>query len=238
MNKKTDYYLTQFVIDVMIKLAGVLVTSVATWNVAHEAFNYLSEPWLSVVSVGALILVEGAFIASWLAIDTQRNAPISLKVAWAATLITIYVALLVLSMANGEGTTGWAFRFVLAVMIGRSIYEAGVHEVVRSQRRDDRNIRNSYVVRRIERRYARENAIKSLHETSDETNYVRELQDVVERARLEAEHEAAMMDARLYRELLLERVYAKDNLARGQILASIAREKEQAATRELEAENA
>lgn len=226
MKRKFEFHLTQLVIDVMMKVAGVLVTSVATWRVAQHAFDYLEEPWLTVVSIGALLLVEGAFLAAWLAIDTQKQAPPSLKVAWSVTLITIYAALLVLALAHGEGSAGWAFRFVLAVMIGRSIYEAGVYELIKTHRATERNVKKAYVVRRLERKHARANAIKAMYASSEESSYVRELQDVVERARLEAEHEVAMMDTKLYRDLLLERVYAKDTLSRGQILAKLAKSRE------------
>ena len=224
MQRKFDLFLTQKIIDILMKLAGVIVTSVATWSVAQNAFSYLSDPWLSLVCTGALMLVEGAFIASWMAIDTQHHAPPSLKMAWAATLVIVYVALLIVALAHGEGSAGWAFRFVLAVMIGRSIYEAGVYELVKRNRQEDRNIRSSYAIRRIERRNARQNAIFALQSTSDESNYVRELQNVVERARMEAEHEVAIQDIQVYREMLLERVHAKNSLARGQMLAAEARE--------------
>ena len=222
MNRRFDLYLTQQAIDLLMKLAGVAVTSVATVSVARSAFSYLSEPWLSFVTFGALILIEGAFIASWLAIDTQRNAPMALKVAWSVTLITVYVALLIVALAHGEGSAGWAFRFVMAVMIGRSIYEAGVYEVLKSNHRADHDIRNAYVIRRLKRRHARDSAIKTLHVNSDESNYSRELKNVVERARIDAEHEAAMVDTQLYRALLIERIHAKDRLARGQLQARLA----------------
>ena len=90
MKKKFDFFWTQRVIDILMKLAGVVVTSAATLEVAQKAFGDTQEPWLTIIKVGALILVEGAFIASWLAIDTQHSAPMPMKVAWAITLLVIY----------------------------------------------------------------------------------------------------------------------------------------------------
>ncbi len=211
-----------------MKLAGVVVTSAATLEVAHAAFGDIGEPWLTVVKVGALILIEGAFIASWLAIDTQHSAPMPMKIAWAITLIVIYAALLIIALNHGEGAAGWAFRAVLLVMILRSIYEAGVYEVLKNQRKEERNIRSSFKVRRIGRQLAKTDAIKALNMESAQANYARELGSEVARAKIEAEHEAALIDVKLMRERLLASVHAKDNLARKKFQAQMALESKQA----------
>lgn len=222
MKKSDDFYFTQQVIDLLIKVAGVLLTSVATYQVAKNTFIHLPDPWHEIVALGALILVEGAFVATWFAIDTQKSAPMAMKISWAVTLVTIYGALLVIALVNGEGSAGWAFRLVLAIMIGKSIYAAGVHEVLKNNRKSEQNVTHAYSVRRLKRKIERQKAIDSLIDTNKEQEYRRDLENQVEKARLDAEHEAAMIDVHLHRELLLERVYAKDNLARGQFLAKIA----------------
>ena len=228
MKKKFDFYWTQRIIDLLMKLAGVVVTSAATLEVAHTAFGNIEEPWLTVIKVGALILIEGAFIASWLAIDTQHSAPMPMKVAWAITLIVIYFALLIIALNHGEGAAGWAFRAVLLVMILRSIYEAGVYEVLKNQRKEERNIRSSFKVRRVGRQLAKTDAIKALNMESAQANYARELGSEVARAKIEAEHEAALIDVKLMRERLMASVHAKDNLARKKFQAQIALESKQA----------
>lgn len=228
MKKKFDFYWTQRIIDLLMKLAGVVVTSAATIEVAHEAFGDIQEPWLTVIKVGALILIEGAFIASWLAIDTQHSAPMPMKVAWAITLVVIYLALLIIALNHGEGAAGWAFRAVLLVMILRSIYEAGVYEVLKNQRKEERNIRSSFKVRRVGRQLAKTDAIKALNMESAQANYARELGSEVARAKIEAEHEAALIDVKLMRERLMASVHAKDNLARKKFQAQIALESKQA----------
>ena len=228
MKKKFDFYWTQRIIDLLMKLAGVVVTSAATLEVAHTAFGNIEEPWLTVIKVGALILIEGAFIASWLAIDTQHSAPMPMKVAWAITLIVIYFALLIIALNHGEGAAGWAFRAVLLVMILRSIYEAGVYEVLKNQREEERNIRSSFKVRRVGRQLAKTDAIKALNMESAQANYARELGSEVARAKIEAEHEAALIDVKLMRERLMASVHAKDNLARKKFQAQIALESKQA----------
>lgn len=228
MKKKFDFYWTQRIIDLLMKIAGVVVTSAATIEVAHNAFSDINEPWLTVIKVGALILIEGAFIASWLAIDTQHNAPMPMKIAWAITLIVIYMALLIIALNHGEGAAGWAFRAVLLVMILRSIYEAGVYEVLKNQRKEERNIRSSFKVRRVGRQLAKTDAIKALNMESAQANYARELGSEVARAKIEAEHEAALIDVKLMRERLLATVHAKDNLARKKFQAQIALESKQA----------
>ena len=210
-----------------MKLAGVVVTSAATIEVADEAFSNIEQPWLTVIKVGALILVEGAFIASWLAIDTQHSAPMQMKVAWAITLLVIYFALLVLALNHGEGAAGWAFRAVLFVMICRSIYEAGVYEVLKNQRKAERDIRSSFAVRRVGRQLAKKDAIKALNMESAQANYARELGTEVARAKIEAEHEAALIEVKLMRERLLASVHAKDNLARKKFQAQMALESKQ-----------
>ena len=227
MKKKFDFYWTQRVIDLLMKLAGVVVTSAATIEVADEAFSNIEQPWLTVIKVGALILVEGAFIASWLAIDTQHSAPMQMKIAWAITLLVIYFALLVLALNHGEGAAGWAFRAVLFVMICRSIYEAGVYEVLKNQRKAERDVRSSFAVRRVGRLLAKKDAIKALNMESSQANYARELGSEVARAKIEAEHEAALIEVKLMRERLLQSVHAKDTLARKKFQAQIALESKQ-----------
>ncbi len=224
MKKNPDFYMTQRLIDLMIKVAGVALTSVATYQVASNTFSHLAMPWQEVVTLGALFLVEGAFVATWFALDTQRTAPMAMKVSWAVTLVTIYGALLIIGLVNGEGSAGWAFRFILAIMIGKSIYEAGVYEFLKRSKKADRDITSSYSVRKLSRKVARQKAIHALIDANKEQDYKRELTSEIEKARLEAEHEAAMIDVQLHRELLLERVHAKDSLARGQFLASLAQE--------------
>lgn len=228
MKKKFDFFWTQRVIDILMKLAGVVVTSAATLEVAQKAFGDTQEPWLTIIKVGALILVEGAFIASWLAIDTQHSAPMPMKVAWAITLLVIYAALLIIAMNHGEGAAGWAFRAVLFVMILRSIYEAGVYEVLKNQRKEERDIRSSFAVRRMGRQLAKKDAVKALNMESAQANYARELGSEVARAKIEAEHEAALIDVKLMRERLLASVHAKDNLARKKFQAQMALESKHA----------
>ena len=224
MKKNFDFYWTQRIIDLLMKVAGVVVTSAATWQVASEAFDDIQEPWLTFVRVGALLLVEGAFIISWMAIDTQHSAPMAMKVAWSITLIVIYAALLVIAFEHGEGAAGWAFRFVLLVMILRSIYEAGVYETLRSQKKAERDIRSSFAVRRVARQLAKKDAIRALNMESNQSNYARELGTEVSRAKIEAEHEAALIDVKLMRERLLSNVHARDNLARKKFQAQLAYE--------------
>ena len=211
MKRKADLYLTQRVIDLMIKGAGVLITSVATYQVARDTFGHLASPFDTIVSMGALLLVEGAFVATWFAIDTQHHAPMATKISWALTLVTLYIALLVIGVVNGEGSAGWAFRFVLAIMIGKSIYEAGVYEVLRNTRKADRDITRSYAVRTLKLKIDRENEIHKIVDSNRERAYRRELADRVTRARLEIEHEAAMMDVEQHRSTLMERIHAKDS---------------------------
>ncbi|MEZ4701731.1 MAG: hypothetical protein R2834_15440 [Rhodothermales bacterium] len=219
-----DFYWTQRVVDILIKVAGVMVTSFATLSVARQAFIHIDPPWLYVIMGAALVLVEGAFINSWLAIDSQKHAPMPMKIAWALTLVVIYVALLILAIANGEGAAGWAFRFVLAVMIGRSIYEAGIYELLRRNRQEERDITTSYTVRRVARQLAKESAIAELYTEKNDEAYARDLHFEVERARIESEHETAMVEVKMFRERLLAGVHAKDTLSRKRLQAQIHRE--------------
>ncbi|MEM8484046.1 MAG: hypothetical protein AAF564_00795 [Bacteroidota bacterium] len=226
MNRTVDFYFTQRLIDLMIKVAGVVLTSVATYQVANSTFAHIEGPWQVAVTLGALLLVEGAFVLTWFALDTQRNAPMAMKVSWSITLVTIYVALLVIGIINGEGSAGWAFRLVLGIMIGKSVYEAGVYEVLKNSRKSDKDIMNAYSVRKLKLKVERQKAIHAMIDANTEAAYRRELNDQVDRARLEAEHEAALLNVEIHRTNLLQRIRAKDSLARGQLLASLARNEE------------
>jgi hypothetical protein len=110
-------------------------------------------------------------------------------------------------------------------MIGRSIFESGVYESLRGAHRADRDIRSLRSVRRIQRRLAKQNAIRSMTMESTESNYARELDDVVSRARIEAEHEAAILDVNKMRGRLLDQVKAKDSVARRKLLATYGEER-------------
>ncbi len=234
MRKKEDLYLTQRVIDLLIKAAGVILTSVATYQVANDTFGHLAAPFDKIVAIGALLLVEGAFVATWFAIDTQRLAPMAMKISWASTLVILYIALLIIGIVNGEGSAGWAFRLILAIMIGKSIYEAGVYEVLRNARKADQDITSSYAVRRLKLKFEREKEINNMVDQTSERAYRRDLAAEISRAQLEAEHEAAMIDVGLHKEQLMQRVHAKDSLARGQFLASMAQQEMELDQLELE----
>ncbi len=214
MTKTHDFYLTQRIIDFLMKAAAVVLTSTATLSVADATFSELDGPWRWAIKIGALILVEGAFIASWLAIDTQRDAPMATKIAWSITLVVIYTALLLLAIEHGEGLAGWAFRFVLAVMIGRSIYEAGVYEVLKNNRRAERDVSSTFTIRRLRRLHQLEEAIRNLNMESRHTNYARQMGAEIDRAKIEAEHEAAMIDVGLMRRRLLDEAQQKDTMQR------------------------
>jgi len=80
------------IITVIVKIAGLVITAPVIWGVAGRVFADVEPESLRLlVQVSALSVVGGVFLASWLALDGERNAPDAVKCAmesqqWQCTL--------------------------------------------------------------------------------------------------------------------------------------------------------
>ena len=157
----------------VIKAAGLIVTVPATWAVASSTFAGIAAPYVHLIQIAALVLVEGVFLAGWVALETGTKAPLAIRAAYGTITLTMYAVLLAVGAAHGEGLQGALFRTALGLAVGLSIYRAGVLEVLRKERRESRGVTHSRAFKRYKRKL--------------------ELEQEMERLRLETAWQAALM---------------------------------------------
>lgn len=221
MKRRRHHNVLQQLISLLIKIVAVMLTSGAVFHAARSAFDTFTFPAQTIVATSCLILIEGFFLALWLAIDTDHEAPLVLKVTRALLLVGTCVMLIQLPALSSDGQTSSIVQIFLGASIASSIGDMFWHHwrVFSASSYD-------YRIRRIRRRHARDKAIKQLVSTYTQAQQRLETRYRLERAHLEANHKIALQEVARYKNLLLEKAYAKDNLARGQMLASMARQEQ------------
>jgi len=150
----------------LIKLAAVAITSPATVSVAGSL--YPTDPILRVVvSIAALILVEGCLLLGWEMLDQQgKNATATQRWLYAALAWVAYFSLFVIALNHNEGTAGLTFRLTLGVMLVYASVEAGLLAGVKREGQTDRDIFADWQVKRYARKLARKSAMADLDSTS------------------------------------------------------------------------
>jgi hypothetical protein len=101
----------------LIKVAAVALTSPATISVAGSL--YPADPILRpVVSVAALILVEGCLLLGWEMLDQQgKNATMIQRWLYAGLAWVAYFSLFVIALNHNEGMAGLTFRLTFGMML-------------------------------------------------------------------------------------------------------------------------
>lgn len=142
----------------IIKGASVVITAPATVIVAGGLFAEVPGGLRWLVQAAAVLLVEGVFLYSWIMLEHDRQAETAYKVRHALTAIGLYFGLWALAWVHGEGLAGIVFRLALGAALLGTVYDAGVYDMLRANRKADRNIRNTWNVKRLERRLERDTA--------------------------------------------------------------------------------
>lgn len=138
-----------------IKLAAVIFTAPATFEVAGGLYSGWAWYTRLPIQLAGLVLIEGALLMGWQQLDhNDRAAPAE---RWLYTAITglAYMALLYIAVIH-EGWQGWIFRLTLAAVIGYSVLESGILAGLADQRRADRSADGARRVKREKRRLERE----------------------------------------------------------------------------------
>jgi hypothetical protein len=150
----------------LIKLAAVALTSPATVSVASSL--YPADPILRVVvSVAALILVEGCLLLGWEMLDQQgKNSTTGQRWLYAGLAWVAYFSLFVIALNHSEGTAGLTFRLTLGVMLVYASVEAGLLASLKREGNADRDIFTDWQVRQYARKLARKSAMADLDSTS------------------------------------------------------------------------
>ena len=146
----------------LIKLAAVALTSPATVGVASNL--YPDDPILRiVVSVAALILVEGCLLLGWEMLDQQgKNATTTQRWLYAGLAWVAYFSLFVIALNHNEGAAGLTFRLTLGVMLIYASAEAGLTANIKHEGQADRDIFMDWQVKRYARKLARKVAMSEL----------------------------------------------------------------------------
>jgi predicted transcriptional regulator len=155
----------------LIKLSAVALTSPATVAVASSL--YPDNPIVrGVVSVSALILIEGCLLLGWEMLDQQgKSATMAQRWLYAGLAWVAYFSLFVIALNHNEGIAGLTFRLTLGVMLIYASVEAGLLAGVRREGQADRDILTDWQVKR----YARKLAVKSAMADLDLTFAMRKL---------------------------------------------------------------
>jgi len=150
----------------LIKLAAVALTSPATVGVASSL--YPADPILRiVVSVAALILVEGCLLLGWEMLDQQgKNATTTQRWLYAGLAWVAYFSLFVIALNHHEGAAGLTFRLTLGVMLVYASAEAGLMAGIKREGQADRDIFTDWQVKQYARKLARKSAMAELDSTA------------------------------------------------------------------------
>lgn len=207
--------------SLMIKIVAVVLTSEAVFKTANASFSEPNALAQTLWAVSCLMLIEGFFLLLWFAIDTDHKAPFALKAGRMVLLAASSLLLVTLSAGVYTGLPLLAVQLFFGMSISRSmLLMIRMHQQVKPAPQPDDKMR------RICRRHARNKALRQIISAYNQANHRLESRYHAERTLLEANHKRAIQEVASYKKLLLEKAYAKDNLARGQMLAHSARQEQ------------
>jgi hypothetical protein len=149
----------------LIKLAAVALTSPATVSIASNL--YPAMPVLrAVVSVAALILVEGCVLLGWEMLDKQgKQATFTQRLLYAGLMWVAYLSLFGIAVYHNEGLAGLMFRITLGVMLVYTSAEAGLLASLKTGDQADRDIFKAWHVKHHARKLARQ-SVRNLRSNS------------------------------------------------------------------------
>ena len=172
------------VIKWAIKIAAVIFTAPASWEVAGGLYPDWQPMFRWPLQAAGVALVEGAMLVGWYQLDSNDRAEPEQRWLYAGMAVLGYVALLVIALQH-EGLRGLVFRLTLLALLAYSVVESGILSGIRQRRTADRNIERDRKVARTRREQERLTATLRYELTGER-----------ERALLAAEHKA-LLDAGL-----------------------------------------
>lgn len=146
----------------LIKFAAVTLTSPATVAVAGSL--YPDNPITRfMVSMAALVLVEGCLLLGWEMLDNQgKNATMAQRWLYAGLAWVAYFSLFGVAIYHNEGVAGLVFRLTLGVMLVYASAEAGLLASVKTQKQAEKDIYKDWRVKRYSRKLSRLSAMADL----------------------------------------------------------------------------
>jgi hypothetical protein len=133
----------------VLKVASVLLTSPATLEVAGGLYP---DQWAYriIVSVAALLLVEGALLLGWYMLDNNKKATNAQRWLYAALAGVAYVGLWIVAVSHGEGAAGIVFRSTIGVLLGYSVFESGILADVKLRQAVEKDINKHRRIRKAQ----------------------------------------------------------------------------------------
>jgi hypothetical protein len=124
----------------LIKFSAAAITSPATVAVASSL--YPNNPITRViVSIAALILIEGCLLLGWEMLDQQgKNGTVIQRWLYAGLTWVSYFSLFGIAVYHHEGIAGFAFRLTLGVMLIYDSVEAGLLASIKREDQADKDI--------------------------------------------------------------------------------------------------
>jgi hypothetical protein len=118
----------------------VALTSPSTVAVAGSL--YPTNPITRViVSIAALILIEGCLLLGWEMLDHQgKNATVTQRWLYAALAWVAYFSLFGIALYHNDGLAGLAFRLTPGVILIYASAEAGLMASIKTQDQADKDI--------------------------------------------------------------------------------------------------
>lgn len=162
MNRKFD---SVKALKTLIKFSAVALTSPATVGVASNL--YPNDPFIRViVSVAALILVEGCLLLGWQMLDQEgKNSTIAQRWLYAGLAWVAYFSLFIIAINHNEGIAGLTFRLTLGVVLLYASMEAGLLASNKREGQADRDIFSDWKVKQYARKLAQKSAMADLDST-------------------------------------------------------------------------
>lgn len=186
MSKPDDDKRIEFdvVIKWAIKIAAVVFTAPASWEVAGGLYPEWLPMFRFPLQLAGVALVEGAMLVGWYQLDSNDKAEPEQRWLYAGMAVLGYVALLVIALQH-EGLRGLVFRLTLLALLAYSVVESGILSGIQQRRKADRNIERDRKVSSTRREQERLTATLRYELTGER-----------ERKLLDAEHKA-LLDAEL-----------------------------------------
>ena len=201
------YGIYRHLFELLIKVACIFATSSLIIQAFATYFADLNTLWQFHVSFSALVLIEASLVVSWFALETQVEVPRAIKFVSAVILLCILGVIFIVSeMYIGGVSQPMKALFLSAIFIRCLIASPLPAPFVQSKRN---------------RLSSRKELIAEMRKTAEQNQRLSVVNDMIDRALLRERQKQALKEVAILKLKLIQRAYAKHNLAMAQINASI-----------------
>ena len=214
------YSLGRNLFELLLKIAVVVVIVACTFQSINAAFLHIPRPWSYYLNFSALLILLSALLTCWFALESHKSTIFYLKVGY---LNVLGVALLTIFMLAVRDTTllyTWMTGIFLLLVFARCLLTAFDPFYCSSHTLSAQPSSNSKLFSEI--RTNQRGAIAQLKSEIRKSSLERKLNDMINRAHLEHNHEEALQEVEVMKKQLIEKAYAKHHLAMAQLASRFA----------------